>query len=147
MLNKMKRLHYLMIFRLLTGQLPAIGLMAVLLSKDIHRLSFGSLISFAIFAVSTVASNYYFSREIAIEQLKEQTRLLTQILFIVVFMIIGIVSIYCGLSTSEFYKQVIAVICSFISFVTMVLMIWGSDTQKLIVVNSLRWYWYLESPP
>ncbi|MDI5953893.1 bacteriocin immunity protein [Streptococcus equi] len=141
MLNKMKRLHYLMIFRLLTGQLPAISLMAVLLSKDIHRLSFGSLISFAIFAVSTAASNYYFSREIAIEQLKEQIRpnlLLTQILFIVVFMIIGIVSIYCGLSSSEFYKQVIAVICSFISFVTMGLMIWGSDTQKLIVVNSLR---------
>ncbi|HEK9980510.1 TPA: bacteriocin immunity protein [Streptococcus equi subsp. zooepidemicus] len=133
MLNKMKRLHYLMIFRLLTGQLPAIGLMAVLLSKDIHRLSFGSLISFAIFAVSTVASNYYFSREIAIEQLKEQTRpnlLLTQILFIVVFMIIGIVSIYCGLSTSEFYKQVIAVICSFISFVTMGLMIWGIRYAK-----------------
>lgn len=133
MLNKMKRLHYLMIFRLLTGQLPAIGLMAVLLSKDIHRLSFGSLISFAIFAVSTVASNYYFSREIAIEQLKEQTRpnlLLTQILFIVVFMIIGIVSIYCGLSTSEFYKQVIAVICSFISFVTMGLMIWGIRYEK-----------------
>ncbi|WP_232013920.1 bacteriocin immunity protein [Streptococcus equi] len=129
----MKRLHYLMIFRLLTGQLPAIGLMAVLLSKDIHRLSFGSLISFAIFAVSTVASNYYFSREIAIEQLKEQTRpnlLLTQILFIVVFMIIGIVSIYCGLSTSEFYKQVIAVICSFISFVTMGLMIWGIRYAK-----------------
>lgn len=133
MLNKMKRLHYLMIFRLLTGQLPAIGLMAVLLSKDIHRLSFGSLISFAIFAVSTVASNYYFSREIAIEQLKEQTHhnlLLTQILFIVVFMIIGIVSIYCGLSTSEFYKQVIAVICSFISFVTMGLMIWGIRYAK-----------------
>lgn len=133
MLNKMKRLHYLMIFRLLTGQLPVIGLMAVLLSKDIHRLSFGSLISFAIFAVSTVASNYYFSREIAIEQLKEQTRpnlLLTQILFIVVFMIIGIVSIYCGLSTSEFYKQVIAVICSFISFVTMGLMIWGIRYAK-----------------
>ncbi|WKF66095.1 bacteriocin immunity protein [Streptococcus equi] len=133
MLNKMKRLHYLMIFRLLTGQLPAIGLMAVLLSKDIHRLSFGSLISFAIFAVSTAASNYYFSREIAIEQLKEQTRpnlLLTQILFIVVFMIIGIVSIYCGLSTSEFYKQVIAVICSFISFVTMGLMIWGIRYAK-----------------
>lgn len=133
MLNKMKRLHYLMIFRLLTGQLPAIGLMAVLLSKDIHRLSFGSLISFAIFAVSTVASNYYFSREIAIEQLKEQTRpnlLLTQILFIVVFMIIGIVSIYCGLSTSEFYKQVIAVICSFISFVTMGLMTWGIRYAK-----------------
>lgn len=133
MLNKMKRLHYLMIFRLLTGQLPAIGLMAVLLSKDIHRLSFGSLISFAIFAVSTVASNYYFSREIAIEQLKEQTHpnlLLTQILFIVVFMIIGIVSIYCGLSTSEFYKQVIAVICSFISFVTMRLMIWGIRYAK-----------------
>ncbi|AEJ25861.1 membrane protein [Streptococcus equi subsp. zooepidemicus Sz35] len=133
MLNKMKRLHYLMIFRLLTGQLPAIGLMAVLLSKDIHRLSFGSLISFAIFAVSTVASNYYFSREIAIEQLKEQTRpnlLLTQILFIVVFMIIGIVSIYCGLSSSEFYKQVIAVICSFISFVTMGLMIWGIRYAK-----------------
>ncbi|HEL0003303.1 bacteriocin immunity protein [Streptococcus equi] len=133
MLNKMKRLHYLMIFRLITGQLPAIGLMAVLLSKDIHRLSFGSLISFAIFAVSTVASNYYFSREIAIEQLKEQTRpnlLLTQILFIVVFMIIGIVSIYCGLSTSEFYKQVIAVICSFISFVTMGLMIWGIRYAK-----------------
>lgn len=133
MLNKMKRLHYLMIFRLLTGQLPAIGLMAVLLSKDIHRLSFGSLISFAIFAVSTVASNYYFSREIAIEQLKEQTRpnlLLTQILFIVVFMIIGIVSIYCGLSTSEFYKQVIAVICSFISFVTMGLMILGIRYAK-----------------
>ncbi|HEL0610714.1 TPA: bacteriocin immunity protein [Streptococcus equi subsp. zooepidemicus] len=133
MLNKMKRLHYLMIFRLLTGQLPAIGLMAVLLLKDIHRLSFGSLISFAIFAVSTVASNYYFSREIAIEQLKEQTRpnlLLTQILFIVVFMIIGIVSIYCGLSTSEFYKQVIAVICSFISFVTMGLMIWGIRYAK-----------------
>ncbi|HGO5802570.1 TPA: bacteriocin immunity protein [Streptococcus equi subsp. zooepidemicus] len=129
----MKRLHYLMIFRLITGQLPAIGLMAVLLSKDIHRLSFGSLISFAIFAVSTVASNYYFSREIAIEQLKEQTRpnlLLTQILFIVVFMIIGIVSIYCGLSTSEFYKQVIAVICSFISFVTMGLMIWGIRYAK-----------------
>ncbi|MDI6031412.1 bacteriocin immunity protein [Streptococcus equi] len=129
----MKRLHYLMIFRLLTGQLPAIGLMAVLLSKDIHRLSFGSLISFAIFAVSTVASNYYFSREIAIEQLKEQTRpnlLLTQILFIVVFMIIGIVSIYCGLSSSEFYKQVIAVICSFISFVTMGLMIWGIRYAK-----------------
>ncbi|HEL0579757.1 TPA: bacteriocin immunity protein [Streptococcus equi subsp. zooepidemicus] len=133
MLNKMKRLHYLMIFRLLTGQLPAIGLMAVLLSKDIHRLSFGSLISFAIFAVSTAASNYYFSREIAIEQLKEQTRtnlLLTQILFIVVFMIIGIVSIYCGLSSSEFYKQVIAVICSFISFVTMGLMIWGIRYAK-----------------
>ncbi|SRR3712207_92472 len=133
MLNKMKRLHYLMIFRLLTGQLPAIGLMAVLLSKDIHRLSFGSLISFAIFAVSTVASNYYFSREIAIEQLKEQTRpnlLLTQILFIVVFMIIGIVSIYYGLSSSEFYKQVIAVICSFISFVTMGLMIWGIRYAK-----------------
>lgn len=133
MLNKMKRLHYLMIFRLLTGQLPAIGLMAVLLSKDIHRLSFGSLISFAIFAVSTAASNYYFSRGIAIEQLKEQTRpnlLLTQILFIVVFMIIGIVSIYCGLSTSEFYKQVIAVICSFISFVTMGLMIWGIRYAK-----------------
>lgn len=133
MLNKMKRLHYLMIFRLLTGQLPAIGLMAVLLSKDIHRLSFGSLISFAIFAVSTVASNYYFSREIAIEQLKEQTRpnlLLTQILFIVVFMIIGIVSIYCGLSSSEFYKQVIAVICSFISFVTMGLIIWGIRYAK-----------------
>lgn len=133
MLNKMKRLHYLMIFRLLTGQLPAIGLMAVLLSKDIHRLSFGSLISFAIFAVSTAASNYYFSREIAIEQLKEQTRpnlLLTQILFIVVFMIIGIVSIYCGLSPSEFYKQVIAVICSFISFVTMGLMIWGIRYAK-----------------
>ncbi|HEL0785461.1 TPA: bacteriocin immunity protein [Streptococcus equi subsp. zooepidemicus] len=133
MLNKMKRLHYLMIFRFLTGQLPAIGLMAVLLSKDIHRLSFGSLISFAIFAVSTVASNYYFSREIAIEQLKEQTHpnlLLTQILFIVVFMIIGIVSIYCGLSTSEFYKQVIAVICSFISFVTMGLMIWGIRYAK-----------------
>ncbi|HEL0570531.1 TPA: bacteriocin immunity protein [Streptococcus equi subsp. zooepidemicus] len=133
MLNKMKRLHYLMIFRLLTGQLPAIGLMAVLLSKDIHRLSFGSLISFAIFAVSTVASNYYFSREIAIEQLKEQTHpnlLLTQILFIVVFMIIGIVSIYCGLSSSEFYKQVIAVICSFISFVTMGLMIWGIRYAK-----------------
>ncbi|HEL0561289.1 TPA: bacteriocin immunity protein [Streptococcus equi subsp. zooepidemicus] len=133
MLNKMKRLHYLMIFRLLTGQLPAIGLMAVLLSKDIHRLSFGSLISFAIFAVSTVASNYYFSREIAIEQLKEQTRpnlLLTQILFIVVFMIIGIVSIYCGLSSSEFYKQVIAVICSFISFVTMGLMILGIRYAK-----------------
>ncbi|MDI5946671.1 bacteriocin immunity protein [Streptococcus equi] len=129
----MKRLHYLMIFRLLTGQLPAIGLMAVLLSKDIHRLSFGSLISFAIFAVSTAASNYYFSREIAIEQLKEQTRpnlLLTQILFIVVFMIIGIVSIYCGLSSSEFYKQVIAVICSFISFVTMGLMIWGIRYAK-----------------
>ncbi|HEK9955904.1 TPA: bacteriocin immunity protein [Streptococcus equi subsp. zooepidemicus] len=133
MLNKMKRLHYLMIFRLLTGQLPAIGLMAVLLSKDIHRLSFGSLISFAIFAVSTAASNYYFSREIAIEQLKEQIRpnlLLTQILFIVVFMIIGIVSIYCGLSSSEFYKQVIAVICSFISFVTMGLMIWGIRYAK-----------------
>lgn len=133
MLNKMKRLHYLMIFRLLTGQLPAISLMAVLLSKDIHRLSFGSLISFAIFAVSTAASNYYFSREIAIEQLKEQTRpnlLLTQILFIVVFMIIGIVSIYCGLSSSEFYKQVIAVICSFISFVTMGLMIWGIRYAK-----------------
>ncbi|HEL1049810.1 TPA: bacteriocin immunity protein [Streptococcus equi subsp. zooepidemicus] len=133
MLNKMKRLHYLMIFRLLTGQLPAIGLMAVLLSKDIHRLSFGSLISFAIFAVSTAASNYYFSREIAIKQLKEQTRpnlLLTQILFIVVFMIIGIVSIYCGLSSSEFYKQVIAVICSFISFVTMGLMIWGIRYAK-----------------
>ncbi|HEL0246876.1 TPA: bacteriocin immunity protein [Streptococcus equi subsp. zooepidemicus] len=133
MLNKMKRLHYLMIFRLLTGQLPAIGLMAVLLSKDIHRFSFGSLISFAIFAVSTAASNYYFSREIAIEQLKEQTRpnlLLTQILFIVVFMIIGIVSIYCGLSSSEFYKQVIAVICSFISFVTMGLMIWGIRYAK-----------------
>ncbi|HEK9991354.1 TPA: bacteriocin immunity protein [Streptococcus equi subsp. zooepidemicus] len=129
----MKRLHYLMIFRLLTGQLPAIGLMAVLLSKDIHRLSFGSLISFAIFAVSTAASNYYFSREIAIEQLKEQTRpnlLLTQILFIVVFMIIGIVSIYCGLSSSEFYKQVIAVTCSFISFVTMGLMIWGIRYAK-----------------
>ncbi|WP_249093179.1 bacteriocin immunity protein [Streptococcus equi] len=129
----MKRLHYLMIFRLLTGQLPAIGLMAVLLSKAIHRLSFGSLISFAIFAVSTAASNYYFSREIAIEQLKEQTRpnlLLTQILFIVVFMIIGIVSIYCGLSSSEFYKQVIAVICSFISFVTMGLMIWGIRYAK-----------------
>lgn len=133
MLNKMKRLHYLMIFRLLTGQLPAISLMAVLLSKDIHRLSFGSLISFAIFAVSTAASNYYFSREIAIEQLKEQTRpnlLLTQILFIVVFMIIGIVSIYYGLSSSEFYKQVIAVICSFISFVTMGLMIWGIRYAK-----------------
>ncbi|HEK9984133.1 membrane protein [Streptococcus equi subsp. zooepidemicus Sz105] len=133
MLNKMKRLHYLMIFRLLTGQLPAISLMAVLLSKDIHRLSFGSLISFAIFAVSTAASNYYFSREIAIEQLKEQIRpnlLLTQILFIVVFMIIGIVSIYCGLSSSEFYKQVIAVICSFISFVTMGLMIWGIRYAK-----------------
>ncbi|ACG62848.1 bacteriocin immunity protein BLpL-Like [Streptococcus equi subsp. zooepidemicus MGCS10565] len=133
MLNKMKRLHYLMIFRLITGQLPAISLMAVLLSKDIHRLSFGSLISFAIFAVSTAASNYYFSREIAIEQLKEQTRpnlLLTQILFIVVFMIIGIVSIYCGLSSSEFYKQVIAVICSFISFVTMGLMIWGIRYAK-----------------
>ncbi|WP_282724279.1 bacteriocin immunity protein [Streptococcus equi] len=129
----MKRLHYLMIFRLITGQLPAISLMAVLLSKDIHRLSFGSLISFAIFAVSTAASNYYFSREIAIEQLKEQTRpnlLLTQILFIVVFMIIGIVSIYCGLSSSEFYKQVIAVICSFISFVTMGLMIWGIRYAK-----------------
>ncbi|HEL1218854.1 bacteriocin immunity protein [Streptococcus equi] len=133
MLNKMKRLHYLMIFRLLTGQLPAISLMAVLLSKDIHRLSLGSLISFAIFAVSTAASNYYFSREIAIEQLKEQTRpnlLLTHILFIVVFMIIGIVSIYCGLSSSEFYKQVIAVICSFISFVTMGLMIWGIRYAK-----------------
>ena len=133
MLNKMKRLYYLMIFRLLTGQLPAIGLMAVLLSKDIHKLSFGSLISFAIFAVSTAASNYYFLREIAIEQLKEQTRpnlLLTQILFIVVFMIIGIVSIYCGLSSSEFYKQVIAVICSFISFVTMGLMIWGIRYAK-----------------
>ncbi|MCO4501107.1 immunity protein BlpL [Streptococcus infantarius subsp. infantarius] len=70
----------------------------------------------------------YFTKEIKLEQAKENTHFharAMQISFIVIALIFGFIGLYRGVTAVETYQQVIGYIGAFICIVIAGLLVWG----------------------
>ena len=124
----MKHLHYLRSMRFLTGQLPVVGLLSVLLSGDIFNSPLSVKLLFALLTLSTVSSNFYFIKEIKEEKAKDNYKpniMLNQIGLIIISVVLGVICIFRGMSNIQSYQQIIAFICATLCFIICALVVWG----------------------
>ncbi|WP_416468774.1 immunity protein [Streptococcus thermophilus] len=121
----LSRLDKLLLIRCLMGQLPIIGILSIFLSQEFFTLP---LLTKVVIILIFMGITIYFTKEIKLEQAKENTHFhakAMQISFIVIALIFGFIDLYRGVTAVETYQQVIGYIGAFICIVIAGLLVWG----------------------
>ncbi|MBM7635549.1 immunity protein [Streptococcus saliviloxodontae] len=128
----MKKHHFSKLDKLLLirylGQLPIIGILITFLSREFFSLPLLTKVIMLLILVANMGTTIYFTKEIKLEQTKEQTHFhakATQITFIMFALIFGFIGLYKGVTAVEIYQQVIGYVGAFICLVISGLLVWG----------------------
>lgn len=124
----LSRLDKLLLIRCLMGQLPIIGILSIFLSQEFFTLPLLTKVVIMLILTTNMGITIYFTKEIKLEQAKENTHFhakVMQISFIVIALIFGFIDLYRGVTAVETYQQVIGYIGAFICIVIAGLLVWG----------------------
>ncbi|HEL2591733.1 TPA: hypothetical protein TZ820_000773 [Streptococcus suis] len=123
----------LLLFRFLLGQLPLLALLILFMINHYLSLQMLWYITVGICLLMTFISNYYFITELKKVEMnrgEKHQRYFQQYCFIALFLVVGIVSLYRGLTAEHMYQQVIGFIGLTIALIFLCLLLWGLRYMK-----------------
>lgn len=100
----LSRLDKLLLIRCLMGQLPIIGILSIFLSQEFFTLPLLTKVVIILILTTNMGITIYFTKEIKLEQAKENTHFhakVMQISFIVIALIFGFIDLYRGRNCSR----------------------------------------------
>ncbi|MFI3085249.1 hypothetical protein [Streptococcus sp. 2020WUSS089] len=127
------RKKQLIFFRFWAGQLPLIVLFVLYMMREVISLQILWCVTIGMCMSTSFVVNYYFMKEVRKQgehTVRELTLYLQQLGFIVLFSIIGLVSLYRGLTAEYFYQKIISFIGFIIAITFLILLCWGIRAMK-----------------
>ncbi|MGT2756557.1 hypothetical protein [Streptococcus ovuberis] len=133
---KISRYQKFQLYRLLLGQIPAIAILFMIFSGEFLKLSLISKVIFCIFFIANIITNIFFIREMKnIKVSNEGNHTISnprniQVIYIFGTFILLLICIFRYFSVIDNFQKIIALVCSIISFMLLVLLIWGLKYYK-----------------
>ncbi|WP_099833261.1 hypothetical protein [Streptococcus suis] len=127
------RKKQLIFFRFWAGQLPLIVLFVLYMMREVISLQILWCVTIGMCMSTSFVVNHYFMKEVRKQgeyTVWEPTLYLQQLGFIVLFSIIGLVSLHRGLTAEYFYQKIIGFIGFIIAITFLILLCWGIRAMK-----------------